>query len=440
MNNIAEGVVVTDENDAIRAINPMAERLLGTTAEAALGQSIVKVIPSSRVPAIRESGQPEFSELLHVTGKTLVASRVPIISGSSVMGVVCTFADGSRIQRAEQRLRGQMRQKGFVARYDFDDILTIDENMNAIKKLAAIYARGNSTVLLQGETGTGKELFAQALHKGSPFSDGPFVAVNCAAIPETLLESELFGYEEGAFTGARRQGKAGLFEMAHRGTLFLDEIGEIPGVLQARLLRALQEREVMRIGGSQVIPIEVRIVCATNRDLAQRVREGHFRQDLFYRLNVLTLRIPPLRERREDISFIGLRLLREQLRNKEADTALEAALVRLMSHYSWPGNLRELQNTMERLALVANLCPDQSWQNLIDQIWAPFDNGHEEASAGDLTLLVSTNSTLKDMAREAETQIIRHFLSLNANDQTRTASELGISRMSLWRRLNGSDT
>lgn len=230
--------------------------------------------------------------------------------------MVCTFADSGRIQRAEQRLRHQMRNKGFVARYDFENILTDDPAMLTLKSLAQTYAAANATVLIQGETGTGKELFAQGIHHASRRAEGPFVAINCAAIPESLLESELFGYEEGAFTGARRSGKAGMFELAHQGTLFLDEVGELPLPLQARLLRVLQEREVVRLGGTQVIPVDVRILCATHRDLDRSVAAGAFRQDLLYRLNVLSLNVPPLRERRGDITHLARYFLHQQLSDK----------------------------------------------------------------------------------------------------------------------------
>ncbi len=438
LSNIAEGVIVTDEHDHIVVTNPTAERLLGVAADKAIGRPIGEIIPNSRAPAVRRSQQAEFGELLNVSGKMLVASRVPIASGDAVVGVVCTFAEGSRIQRAEQRLRGQLQQKGFVARHGFDDILTVSETMQAAKDIAAIYARGDATILVTGETGTGKELFAQAIHRASSYAAGPFVAINCAAIPETLLESELFGYDEGAFTGARRQGKAGLFEMAHKGTIFLDEIGEVTPALQVRLLRVLQERQIMRIGGNQMIPVDTRVICATNRDLGQYVREGRFRGDLFYRLNVLTINVPPLRSRVLDVPYICKRLLTDMLKEKPYDAVLEAILLPLATSYSWPGNFRELQNMMERLALVANLCPDWSWQRLVGQIWRPEVTGAEVASTGEMALRVAPEGGLKDMVRSVEEQIVRHYLAEHHNDQGRTAEALGISRMSLWRRLNGS--
>jgi transcriptional regulator with PAS, ATPase and Fis domain len=355
------------------------------------------------------------------------------MSGKECVGVVCTVSDSGRIQRAEQRLRGKIRSRGFGTRYDFGDILTVDDEMNKLKELAKLYATSNATILLQGETGTGKELLAQSIHCNSAYAKGPFVAVNCAAIPEALLESELFGYEKGAFTGARSSGKVGLFELAHEGSLFLDEIGELPITLQTHILRALQEREVMRIGGTQVIPIDVRIICATNRDLEERVKNGLFRRDLLYRLNILDLRIPPLRERRKDILHIGRTLLCDHLHDRRKADEILAVVGEALVDYDWPGNLRELQNVMERFALFANLYKGKDWHSRLFRLWSP---GSKSGAA--MTLQVTEGATLKEMSRDAEVQIIHHYLTRHANDQTKVASVLGISRMSLWRRLQGN--
>ncbi|MFQ9866528.1 MAG: sigma-54 interaction domain-containing protein [Bilophila wadsworthia] len=213
--------------------------------------------------------------------------------------------DASHIQSLEHKMRRELHAKGHVARYTLKDVVGHSAEMRSLVEHAELYANSPSSIFIYGESGTGKEIFAQGIHMASPFRNGPFVGINCTALPESLLESELFGYAEGAFTGAKKGGKVGLFEMAHNGTLFLDEIGEIPTSVQAKLLRVLEEKIVMRIGQERYIPINVRIVCATNKDLAELVRCGKFREDLFYRLNVLRLNLPPLRKHPEDIEELA---------------------------------------------------------------------------------------------------------------------------------------
>jgi transcriptional regulator with PAS, ATPase and Fis domain len=303
-----------------------------------------------------------------------------------------------------------------------------------------MYAATDATILLEGESGTGKELFAQGIHGTSGRKKGPFVPVNCAAIPESLLESELFGYEEGAFTGAKRQGKAGFFEMAHKGTLFLDEVSELPLPIQTRLLRVLQEREIVRVGGARVIPVDVRIVCATNRNLALWTESGNFRQDLYYRLNVLPLTIPPLRERKEDIRLLAAGFLRDKL---PADLPFPgeeafAEIAQALEAHDWPGNVRELRNTMERLAIAASVQPGKSLKDVLLQVWQPARRGRE-AEAPDFFFpeAGSPEAGLKGMTRGFERETIRKLLDRHGQNQARVAEILGISRMSLWRKMHG---
>ena len=258
------------------------------------------------------------------------------------------------------------------------------------------------------------------------------MAVNCAAIPEGLLESELFGYEEGAFTGARRQGKAGMFELAHTGTLFLDEVGDLPLLLQGRLLRVLQEREIVRVGGTQVIPLDVRVICATNRDLEDLVRRRLFRADLYYRLNVLNLTLPPLRERPEDIVPMAVSRLRKHLRPTPPADVMERALGPLLTHRAWPGNVRELFSVLERLALIANhtgTAGGRDWARLLARVWQGADPALEsppgEACAADL----------RTQVRALERKIIETALAATGQDLGAAARRLGISRMTLWRKL-----
>lgn len=302
--------------------------------------------------------------------------------------------------------------------------------MQAIKKLAQIYARTDSPVMIYGESGTGKELFAQSIHNHSLRSRGPFVAINCAAIPESLLESELFGYEGGAFTGARREGKSGLIELAHQGTLFLDEIGELPMTIQSRLLRVLQEYEIMHIGGKDVIPVDVRIIGATNRSLEKMSEEGGFRRDLYYRLNVLPLAVPPLRERPEDIRYLAGMFLCEW----QAEHLLEQFLD-LFTGWHWPGNVRELRFILERLALLSGEFPTYSLYELLTLTGFSLAGSNKPAAINDAVTVDLNKGSLKALVRDIERQVITLYLRRYNQDQQKVARHLGISKMSLWRKL-----
>ena len=319
-------------------------------------------------------------------------------------------------------------------------------------------ARSNATVLIIGESGTGKELLAQGIHNASSRRAQPFVAINCAAFPESLLESELFGYVEGAFTGSMRGGKPGLFEAAHTGTIFLDEIGEMPLSLQTRLLRVLQEREVLRVGSTLPTPVDLRVIAATNRDLAEEVRSSRFRQDLFYRLNILTLRLPPLRERLGDLALLTRHLV-EKLARRLGGSAivvdhLVQALVQAGGRYTWPGNIRELENVIERILVLRESdvsmgdgaegsgvkTPGQMAGEALREL-APelFDEGELTPSAG----LPASNDDQaeafsEDLARAAETLERRKLVAAleeSGGNREQAARLLGVSRTTLWRRL-----
>ncbi|WP_019141537.1 propionate catabolism operon regulatory protein PrpR [Noviherbaspirillum massiliense] len=302
--------------------------------------------------------------------------------------------------------------------------------MQAVRDSVALFARSPATVLIQGETGTGKELAAQAIHRESPRARQPFVAINCGAVAESLLESELFGYEEGAFTGSRRGGHAGLFETAHRGTLFLDEIGEMPLALQTRLLRVLEEREIVRVGGTRPVPVDVRIISATHCDLAQRVRDGLFRADLYYRLAVLRIAIAPLRERMEDLVPLAEWSLKNALAalgvRPHANLHAELfACAPLLGTYAWPGNVRELRNLMERVALFLSAEPLQALTPGFLAKLAPELSG----------TIASSEKRRPATSPETIAQVLARF---NGNREA-AARHLGISRTTLWRKLKEED-
>ena len=294
-------------------------------------------------------------------------------------------------------------------------------------KLAKEYAVTDSTVLIIGESGTGKELMAQGIHNASNRKEGPFVAVNCAALPESLIESELFGYAEGAFTGANKGGKQGFFELAHGGTIFLDEIGEIPDFIQTRLLRVLQEREVMRVGGDRVIPVDIRVVAATNRKLWDLVKEGKFRSDLYFRLNVLHMELPPLRHRMEDIPILvdfflqkmGSRLCFEDFSDK---------LKNFFLTYSWPGNIRQLENIIERIQLGVQKFKGEN--AFINDILNETED--EDCQLNPNEAIMVQFGTME----EIEKQVINKMMELNDHNKTVVAEKLGISRTTLWKKLS----
>ncbi|MBE3519146.1 MAG: sigma 54-interacting transcriptional regulator [Firmicutes bacterium] len=348
------GIMATDSEGKIILFNPAAERILGIPATKVLGKKATDVIENSKVDEVLQTGQAQLNQVQDVGDVKIVTNRVPITDGQQVLGVVATFLDVGYIQKATEEIRRSQYKKGFKAKATFKDIIYQSPKMAAVIERAIRFANSDLSVLITGESGVGKELFAQSIHNESPRRLGPFVAVNCAALSESLLESELFGYEEGSFTGARRGGKEGLFELAHRGTIFLDEIGEVSPGLQARLLRVLQEKEILRVGGTRVIPVDVRVIASTNKNLWQMVQEGRFREDLFYRLNVLRLTIPPLRERLEDIPPLVSSFLskRPRANPRLLEKPRLDAICRVFCRYSWPGNVRELENMIDRLVIV----------------------------------------------------------------------------------------
>jgi sigma-54 dependent transcriptional regulator, acetoin dehydrogenase operon transcriptional activator AcoR len=339
-----DGIIVIEDSGIVHACNKKAQGILEEPRSVA-GRPAAEVLP--QIPFDRVFGASAEIEhrLLEIKGQHVSVKVVPVLAAGQTHGALAIVNRFDEKEKDQHKLRSQLLGKGHKARFTFDSILTRDGDFEAVKSLARKKARSEASILISGESGTGKELFAHALHNASARKEWQFVAINCAALPESLLESELFGYEEGAFTGARKGGKIGLFELAHKGTLFLDEIGELHLNLQARLLRVLEAREVMRIGGDRVVHVDTRIIAATNKDLWNLVEEGKFRKDLYYRLNVLPIRLPPLRERKDDIPFL-FDHLKKSLR---ADFALAEEAKELLVNHPWYGNVRELKNCVEYL-------------------------------------------------------------------------------------------
>lgn len=429
-NSIGDGIIFTNTENKIEFINPVARKIFSLGGKKLQGKSVVDFIPNTRIPEVLKSGNKELNFLQNVGEMTIMTNRIPLMFDNKQVGVVCTFQDITKIQHLEQKIRREMQAKGFVAKYHFDDIITCNDTMKKIKKIASIYAKTSSAILIEGESGTGKELFAQSIHNASDFCNGPFVAVNCAALPEDLLESLLFGYEGGTFTGARKEGKSGLFELAHNGTIFLDEIGEISNSLQARLLRVLQEKEVMRVGGDKNIPINIRVISATNKNLLQRINNREFRSDLYYRLNVFNIAIPPLRLRTEDVIYLLEAFMKKM--NIRLSEELKQKIYPCLVEYNWPGNVRELQNVVERLGLLAGY----EEQVFNDQ---EFDFGTTvfkafQENSNRINMCIDISNGLKTALAQAEKDIIQYLLSKFNDDQQKVADYLGISHTSLWRK------
>jgi transcriptional regulator with PAS, ATPase and Fis domain len=428
---VGEGVICIDASGRVIFANETAENLLGFQCEAVIGQP-VDVVNHHFTTLLKLP--PGSGHRCTIEGTDLVVNRAAVADPKEYYGEVFTLQKVAQLQQLEQKIRRELHRKGLVARFRFEDIVTRESFMLDIIEKARSFARVDSTVRIIGESGSGKELFAQSIHLASTKAKGPFVAINCAALPKELLESELFGYEEGAFTGARKGGKTGLFELAHGGTIFLDEIGSISLDLQAQLLRVLQEREVMRIGGESVIPVDVRCIAATNENLQEAVKAGRFRHDLYFRLNVLKLTLPPLRERADDIPLLAEHFLR--IFNRRFGKRIQAIppdLLAWMCGYGWPGNIRELENFIERLVILSgNRELDGKW---VRQLIAEADeSGLQGAPVAEDRLQVKIG-TLEEM----ELQLIAAMEEKMQCNRADLAKLLGISRTTLWKKLSSDE-
>ena len=418
-----EGVIAVDSENYIRTFNTAAGELLGRKVQDCIGQPLGLALPEGRLAAILSGDQNYTDEIVRINGNNCVLNCVIMNDSGRRLGTLATFQAAQSIATAESRLRDRLRVSGHAARYHFEDILGESAAIGTAIRQAKRFARVDSSILLTGETGTGKELFAQSIHNESERANGPFVAVNCAAIPENLMESELFGYEAGAFTGASKAGKEGLFEAAHEGTIFLDEISEIPPALQSRLLRVIQEREVRRIGANRVIPINVRIICATNRDLLEMIRQGRFREDLYYRLKVLSVQLPPVRARDGDIALIMQYYLSYYARKfGKGQITLSPEAAACASGYGWPGNIREIRNVSEQLAVLCEsdmiTAPDVSAVLPVSQpVRRPF------------VLQPAEDPSLSGLQKRQIAEVLSRCKS-----RREAAEMLGISKTTLWRK------
>jgi PAS domain S-box-containing protein len=436
--NPYEGLIVVDENNRVILVNNFYLEVLGISREQALGRHIYELTPHSKLPEIVRTGKTQFGEYWKVRDREFMIIRAPIKKDGKIIGALgkTLFKDmglarvfAKKLIQLEDDLKFYKEELGQIHRasYTFDDIIGEGHKITATVRLAQRAARTTSNVLLTGESGTGKELFAHAIHNGSMRRHGPFIKVNCAAIPEQLLESELFGYAEGAFTGARKGGKPGKFELANHGTIFLDEIGDMSFSMQAKILRVIQELEIERIGGTQPRKIDVRIIAATNRKLYDMVREGTFRDDLFYRLYVMVIELPSLRERSDDIELLANYMVTKL--NQKLGTAVEGIsheASRLLQNYAWPGNVRELESVLERTMNVVDelfICPE----HLPAQLRQSNAGSENNQNSGQRRIDVFLNSAERDLLLDA--------LRRAKGNKMKAAKLLGIHRSVLYKKL-----
>ncbi|MCW5642299.1 MAG: propionate catabolism operon regulatory protein PrpR [Rhodoferax sp.] len=427
LHNLQDAVLAVDQDHRIIAANTPMRRLLGHTTASAPGMPLDAAPPELSLRATLETGAEERAVVLRFADRDWIANRTPIRENNQIVGAAITLYDARAIQEADSSLRRQQRRSQKTARYEFTSLIGHSPVFRQSLDTARRFAQTDLTVLISGESGVGKELFAQAIHSAGARAERPFVAVNCAAFPESLLESELFGYEDGAFTGSRRGGKRGLIEAAHTGTLFLDEIGDMPLPLQSRLLRVLQEREITRLGATSAIAVDVRVVVATHQPLQQLIAERRFRQDLYYRINTLRLRLPPLRERGPDILALAQALLARCLQRHGCALDAAAALAPLADRlrtYAWPGNVRELENIVERIAI---------WMMPASRV----DDIPYAALQQDCPELFETAAP--GLPIGARREQIMAAMERAGGQRNQAARQLGVSRSTLWRWLRELD-
>lgn len=425
LNNANYALFATNNYGTIIAGNHQAELLFGRPSLE--GLSIDEIYKDSTWSQTIEAALFK-EELKTLNGQKFLVTQQPLTVDSLTSGILFTFQNAEDIQKTEHKIRIELNRKGLVAKYSFKDIITQNSQMLNLLDKAKHFSTVNGPVLLIGETGTGKELFAQSLHNNSPRRNEPFVAVNCAALPETLLESELFGYADGAFTGAAKGGKVGLFELAHKGTLFLDEIGEMPLVLQAKLLRVLQEKEIRKIGADKVTPIDVRIITAANSNILDRAKNNDFRLDLFYRISLLILQIPSLRERKDDIDLLFRHFVRQYCtRHGQYVPTISDEAVEFLQQFYWPGNIRELRNAAERLAIL-----NRAKHIGIKEI--------EQLDIDSISLYrltgANTNHSKRVLPPSATDEELFEQFTESGMTREDFAQKVGVSRTTLWRKFS----
>lgn len=423
LNAISDAVLAVDANGTTMYLNEADTKLKGL-GEEAIGEIFYNFRSGKHVMEVLDTGRPIINVLRNKGRMDYVNNFYPIFADHKIIGVVSVAKDITQVQQLTQRvlrLENTVKQKD-RAKYTFEDIIGNAPNFLSIINMAKIVALGESNVLIMGESGTGKEYIAHAIHNASKKKEGPFIAVNCTAIPNELLESELFGYEQGAFTNASKRGKLGIFEIAHTGTIFLDEIGDMNLSLQSKILRVLQDKKIRKVGGTEEVEVDVRILAATNKNIEQMILEGNFREDLFYRLSVVPLKLIPLRDRVEDIPPLVNEFIRKHSKNTEVTISQEALYA--LINYNWPGNIRELENAIE---FAINFIEGNTIQlaNLPSKVTKNI--------SGDIL-----NLSLKKVVSEAERKTIIHALKVfgcSVEGKKLASQALCISLAALYKKI-----
>ncbi|WP_233269465.1 sigma-54-dependent Fis family transcriptional regulator [Alteribacillus sp. YIM 98480] len=437
--NAYDGLVMVNETGRITFISPSLLELFDLKNQEVNNTPIELSLPHLELPKTLKTGVADISDFKEIKGINYIVHRIPLYQEDQIIGAIGKVVF-RQLQEVHQRLRGfedsekerpnDHNEKAETSQYTFDHIITNDSQMKKLMRAGMKAGKGRSTILIRGESGTGKELFAHGLHQVSARADGPFITVNCAAIPEHLLESEFFGYEEGAFTGAVQKGKLGKFDLAHKGTLFLDEIGDMSFLMQAKLLRVLQENGFYRVGGTKRVQVDVRIITATHRSLEEMVQKGEFREDLFYRLNVISLEIPPLRKRKEDIYLLSQYIIPQLNKvNGTSITGIDPLAQEIMIEYHWPGNVRELRNILERAMIFAEhgMIQVEDLPNyVLNQV------GRDRTS-------INKDNDQYSLLEQAEKTAIHQALHQAKGNKSKAAKLLGVSRSVLYDKLKKYD-
>ena len=436
-----EGMALIEPGGRIALGNSTVKKVLGQ--EELTGRLIWELAPEldrQKLTEVIERGETLYGEIFQIRDHVVIVSAIPFQKSGKIQGAILYMNQKERVESLETQIKNEIYSKGLVAKYHFSDIKGDSEVMEQCRYEAKQFAKNRANVLLFGESGTGKELFAQSIHNHSTRKDQPFVAVNCGALSMSLLESELFGYVGGAFTGASRQGKKGLIEQADKGTIFLDEVSEMDLQGQVRLLRVIEERVITRVGDDRVIPVDVRIIAASNKSLQKLVKEGKFREDLYYRLNVLTLRIPPLRSRGRDVLLLAEEFLSRYGERASKKLELTPDAKEALLSFAWPGNVRQLRNFCERLVIVSSRQKVDGemirrqladiWEELAD---APGDGGRPPEGEKDFSRAAGPQRLSEREERERER--LREALTASGGSRSKAALMLGMGRSSLWRKM-----
>lgn len=434
LNSINNGILVTDDQLIVRYVNAQYTRITSVKEKEIMGKNLSKVRPGAMLPQVIKTGEALVGVYRRVGDTEYIVDMAPIIVEGTIIGGVSVVKDITEVRRLSEEVKIFAKKTGrlktmvdriYKAKYTFNDIVGNSSSIQEAVRVARRAAQGDADILITGESGTGKELFAQAIHNASNRGSGPFVALNCAAIAPTLIESELFGYEEGAFTGAKKGGRVGLFEIASGGTIFLDEIAELSMEVQAKLLRVLQERSIRRVGETSEVSVDIRVMAATNKDLYQMVQEGKFRADVYYRLNVLNVHLPPLNERGQDIILLANKFFQYYFQKIGRKFEVDKEMLKALLHYSWSGNVRELRNVIE---YAVNMCEDNIITTLHLPKWFKIDDNNSRNSTDSLTHMV------QEFERRTIQNAIEHY-GTSVEAKQRIAKELGISVATLYNKI-----